>query len=195
MNDTIDVITALTFVFFKYLLLAITVERTTEILMAIFKYFEFRRKWYTWWTDRAKALRTRLDRLFVFKGVHRTKPDNQLSWLLWRVMVPTPAGWSDVIAVDLIRSNALRLATRLFAFFLSVLFVYSLWLDPKVFLKDILESGTEGGFFSPDWGWQHFRMLLLAGAISVGSEPLHQIIGAIEEYAKKTTVKKKGGAS
>lgn len=195
MNDTIAVVTALTFVFFKYLLLALTVERTAEIAMAVFKYVEFRRKWYGFWHGRAKAMQRRFDRIFAFKGVHRMKPDNQLNWLLWRVMVPTAAGRGDIISANLIRSSALQLGTRFFALSLSVLFVYSFCLDPKTILKDIVGSVSQEGFFSPDAGWQNFRMLLLAGAISVGSDPLHQIIGSIEEYAKEGTKKKKGGAS
>lgn len=193
--EKISVVTQVTFMFFQYLIAAILVERTIEILVAVYKYVEMRRQGYAFWNRKAADYRGRFERLFGYNEVHPSEPDRHLSWLLWKTMVPTPTGVKDVIAADMIRTNYMRVATRTIALLFSVVLVYASGLDPKVILVNIIGNIKEIGFFSPATEWFHVRCLLLAVLISAGSEPLHQAIGAIEKYAQSNGTTKKGGVA
>ena len=194
-SDLVTVITGVTYAFFLYLLVAITVERTIEILMAIFKYIEHRLKWYRFWNTRARIIQGRLDRIYAFNEIHPNAPDRVLSRLLWKVMVPTAAGRSDVIAADLIRDKSLRIGSAVLSLVLSLTLVYGLQLDPKPILSNIVQNAKDLAFFSKAFEWDNFRMALLAVAISSGTDPLHHLITSIEKYAVKKDADQKGGAA
>lgn len=194
-SDTIMVITQVTFLFFQYLIAAILVERALEILVAVYKYIEMRKGWYAFWNRKAEDYQRRLDRVFGYNEIRPSEPDRHLSWLLWKIMVPTPTGVQDVIAADMIRTNYMRVVTRAAAFLFSVVLVYAAALDPKIILTNILGNVTEIGFLSSVTEWYHVRCLLLAALISVGTEPLHQVIGSIEKHAQGNAAAKKGGAA
>jgi hypothetical protein len=193
--STLTVVTQVTFLFFQYLIAAILIERTMEILVAIYNYLEMRNGWYSFWTKKAEAYQSRLDRLFGYNEIKPTQQDHSLSWLLWKIIVPTPAGVKDVISADIVRSNSIRFATRALAFILSVIFVYTAHLDPRIILQNIIKNIDGIQFLSNVVQWMHLRMILLAAVISMGTDPLHQVIGSIERYAQEGTSAKKGEAS
>lgn len=197
----IEIITKITYIFFIYLILAILIERAIEILVAIYNYFEFKFKWYEYWNRKAKTYQDRFDRLYGYQGKDAGKTQKLFNWLLWKVIVEKPyEGGKDVISADLIRLNYLRIGTSVTAFILSLLLVLS--QAQLVFaqqydldlIKFVEKAIPEVGRLAAVTRNALVRILLTAVAISIGTEPLHQLIRRVEKIAESKGGARPGGA-
>jgi len=204
----VEVITTITYLFFVYLILALLVERVVEVLVAFFNYLEFKFKWYEFWNRKAEAYRARYDRLYGYHGPGGERMKKLLSWLLWKSIAERPyEGGKEAVSANLIRLNYLRLSTRITAFLLSAGLV--LWqheqLDIAIIvdavkvslpeaLRSVFVSVTKVITESP-----FFKGVLTAAAITIGSEPLHELISRIEKVLKSksqsASAKAEGGAA
>lgn len=188
--DNLEVVTRLTFVFFVYLIMAIFVERAVEVLMAVFKYVEFKKGLFEFWNRRAEKYRKKYERLYAFQGVSDNKIKKTLNWLHWKVIaaVPYPGGKPSVSA-PLIRINAIRISARIVAFFISLILVLAMKIDVIVMVKNLL-PGPE--FLKSILDYGAIKVVITAAAISIGSEPLHELIRRVENISRKKTTT--GGA-
>jgi hypothetical protein len=66
--SSVGVITKITYLLFLFLILAIFIERSTEIFMSFVKYFDLKQGWYKFWNKQAEKFKLRLDRLYAFQG-------------------------------------------------------------------------------------------------------------------------------
>ncbi len=190
--DNIDVVTNVTYLFFVYLILAIIVERVVEILVAIFNYFEMRGKWYGFWNRRAVAYQKKFERLYGYQDESADRVKKLFSWLLWKVIAEKPhEGGKEVISANLIRLNYLRVATRVAAFAISCILVAVVDLD---FIEIIKRMIPKFKLLEMITGWPFFRFIVTAALISIGSEPLHQVIRRVEKYAATKAATSTGGA-
>jgi hypothetical protein len=193
--ENIEVITRLTFLFFLYLVMAIFVERFMEVLVSIFGYVEFKRKFANYWNGRALVLQKRFDRLYGYQGENAPKTEKILNWVLWKVVAERPyVGGRESISAELIRLNYLRTTTRIVAFLVSLAF--TLYLEAQlgidlVLLAESMLSGTGGAAYKILGALSDYpalRVIISAAAISIGTEPLHQIISQVEKLAASKTV-------
>ena len=187
--DNIEVISLSTYIFMIYLLLALFIERVLEILMAAFQYLEWRFGWYAYWNRKAADLQRRFDRYQKAARAHGVPIQQMLNDVLAKFVVePEYPGGRAVVSAGLVRLNAVRLATRIIGFLLALLLVITQDLDFIQVLYRIFESVLpQQKIIELLINNQAFRILLTAAAISVGSEPLHQIISKIEELAARKT--------
>jgi hypothetical protein len=191
--DNVEVITKVTFIFFIFLILALFVERLIEVLMAIFNYIELRFKFYRFWNRQAERYQLRFERLYGFQGEDGGQKKKILDWVIWKTIIePSYAGGKYIVSSNLIRLNYMRVATRGLAFGLALILVISQGLNLVEVIEQLIPMAkkvsvvTQTGFV---------RLFLTAFAISIGSEPLHHIIGRIEKVGKKKSDSSKGGQS
>lgn len=184
MNETYEVVTLVTYIFFTYLVLALLVERIIEILVAVYNYVELRRGWESYWNRAAGKLSSRYNRLYGYARDERGRIRSILDGLLWNVISEEPyRGGKKIISAKLIRLNYIRMGTRIVAFLIAAVLVLSLRLDfvevlTLLFREDIFFMGfLESSPF--------IRFFLTTAALSIGSEPLHQIITGVEKFAEK----------
>jgi len=183
--DNIELITRLTFLFFVYLILALLVERTIELLVSVFKYVEMKRGTYAFWNNKARQYQQRFERLYAFQGESDSRVKKVLNWLHWKVISDAPyTHGQKSISAALIRLNAIRVTTRVISFLLSLLLVLVADVDIIVMIKNFL-PGPEFLKAILDHAW--VKVVLSAGAISIGSEPLHELIRRFEDMSKQKT--------
>lgn len=184
-TGTVNVITQITYLLFLFLILAIFIERTTEIFMSMLKYADLRLGWYRFWNTQAKKFRERLDRLYRVQGEDTDDKKLLYKWILWNMVSDEPyKGGKAVVAAKSVRTQYYRIISRLFAFIISL--VFSIWVYNYlgVNLVNILENvgGYEisGAVDSMVW----LKILITAGILTAGSEPLHQLIKRAERRGK-----------
>ncbi len=184
MNGTLEAVTIFTYVFFTYLILALLIERIVEVLVTIFNYVEMHRQWDGYWNRTAERLSSRYTRLYGYAQDERGKIHSILDGLLWNVISEEPyKGGKKIISAELIRLNYLRLGTRIIAFLIAAALVLSLRLDfvevvSMMFSNDYLP--VELLRMSPV-----VSFILTTAALSIGAEPLHQVIRGVEKFAEK----------
>ncbi|HEX9653032.1 MAG TPA: hypothetical protein VGA99_04930 [bacterium] len=188
--ENIEVITRITYLFFIYLIMAIFVERVVEVLVSVYGYIELKCNLHSFWNNRARILQQRFDRLYGFQGSNAPRTEKILNWVLWKVIAERPyVGGKESVSAELIRLNYMRIGSRVLAFILSMGFtlalMYKLDIDLVLLVEKML-SGVEGmtskivGTLSQ---FKFLRVLITAAAISIGTEPLHQLISQIEKLA------------
>ena len=184
-TGTVNVITQITYLLFLFLILAIFIERTTEIFMSMLKYADLKLGWYRFWNTQAKKFRERLDRLYRVQGEDTDDKKLLYKWILWNMVSDEPyKGGKAVVAAKSVRTQYYRIISRLFAFIISL--VFSIWVYNYlgVNLVNILENvgGYEisGAVDSMVW----LKILITAGILTAGSEPLHQLIKRAERRGK-----------
>lgn len=191
-STNLDVITNITYVFFVYLVLAIIVERFVEMLVAVFNYVEMKRAWQDFWNRKARAYQKRFDLLYGAQDEDAGRIKKLFSWLLWKVISEPPyEGGKEVISANLIRLNYFRVATRLAAFVISCFLVVAVDLD---FIEIIERIIPKAKLLAVITGQEWVRFVITAAAISIGSEPLHQLIRRVEKYGASKTAATAGGA-
>jgi hypothetical protein len=185
-TDTVNVITQITYLLFLFLILAIFVERATEVFMSILKYVDLKMKWFRLWNKKAVRYRERLDRLYRLQGRGTNDKKMLYKWIFWNVVSEEPyTGGRPVVAAKNVRTRYYRLIGRGFAFVLSL--VFSIWIYGYlgVDLVDILEN--VGDYQVPpavdSLVW--LKVLITTGILTAGSEPLHQLIKRAEKRGKK----------
>lgn len=199
MENNIEVITRITFLFFIYLVMAIFIERVLEVLVSVFNYVDLKLKLHNFWNSRAKALQKRFDRLYGFQGSNAPKTEKLLNWVLWKVVAEKPyVGGKEIISAGLVRLNYLRVGSRIVSFILALAFTlaleFKLGIDLVLLVESMLASG--GSLTYKILGnisqYPILRVIITAAAISIGTEPLHSLISQIEKMAASKTAT--GGA-
>ena len=126
--NTVSVITRITYLLFLFLILAIFVERATEVFMSILKYADLRLGWNTFWNQRTEKFRQRIDRLYRNQGSDTEDKKLLFKWILWNIVSDKPyTGGKEVIAARSVRTHYYRIISRIFAFVLSLLFSIWIW--------------------------------------------------------------------
>ncbi len=181
MESNTQVVTFITYVFFMYLILAIAIERTIEILISVYNYTEFKHGWERWWNGIAEKLRKRYDRMSAYRSADSPGKNNLINRLLWKVITEKPyEGGKEVISADLIRLQYIRVGARVAAIALAAVLVAALQLD---FIAVVELAMPDAAKLAPVTDYASVRFILTAVALSIGSEPLHQIISKIEKRA------------
>ncbi len=187
--ENLEFIKLTTYIFMIYLLLALAVERTIELLVAVYNYLELRFQWYQYWNRQARKLQERFDRLEGLQEQAGLNVRRLWEWLLWRIVAEPPyPGGRKIVSAELIRLNYFRIGTRAVAFFLALFMVLFQDLD---FIKIVFDSYEKmlpaQTTVASILEYKPLRMVLAAIAISVGSEPLHQFIRQVEQFAQRRT--------
>jgi hypothetical protein len=189
--DGIEVVSRITFIFFIYLVLAIFVERTIEVLISVFNYIELKKEFHHFWNARARAYQKRFERIYSYQGKTQNKMESLLNWLNWKIVSDKPyTGGKVTISADLIRINYIRVGTRILALIISFILVLVIDLDIIRMIKKLL-PGPE--FAKDILEYDAVKVIITAAAISIGSEPLHELITKIENVGKKKATQKQGG--
>lgn len=188
-NTTVDVITMVTYLFFIYLILAIFIERCVELIIGTLNYADQKLGWYHYWNKLAVRHQKRLDELYNYQG-DRGKGTNKLfTWILWDVVIEKAyEGGKDIISAASIRFKYFRVISRIIAFFLSLAFALYIQKNLGVDLITLFEnvSGIEMAAIGSG-----LKAFLTAVLLSVGSEPLHEIITKVELIGKDKSQKVK----
>jgi len=181
--DNVEVITKVTYLFFIYLVLALFVERLIEVLVAIFNYIEIKFRLYRFWNRQAGRHQLRFERWYGFQREGAEGKKKLFDWVIWKTIIePAYAGGKYIISANLIRLSYIRVGTRVLAFGLALLLAITQGLNLVDVIEQIIPMAkkvsvvTQSGFF---------RLILSAFAISIGSEPLHHLIGRIEKVGEK----------
>ncbi|MFQ5571774.1 MAG: hypothetical protein ACE5G0_18995 [Rhodothermales bacterium] len=195
-----EAITMFTYIFFVYLLLALFVERSVEVLMAGFKYLELKLKLRSFWNKKAERLRARFERIYGFQGGRDRRAQKVLDWVYWQMVTEkTQEGGARVVSADLLRLYNLRIGTRVLAFLIALVLVIVLWdrshLNLIQLLAEFYDVALPGGIALVEEVLERdvLSKLVAAVAITIGTEPLHNLIARIEKLEKKKTAKQ-GGA-
>ena len=189
--DNIEVITKVTYLFFIYLVLALLIERLLEVSVAVFNYFELKLRWYHLWDRKAEKYRARFERLYGFQGEDADKKKKILDWLLWKAITePSYSGGKPIISASLIRLNYFRVVTRVLAFILALVLVVYQRLDLIETIERIVPAAKKAVFVTQS---DIVRFFFTALVISLGSEPLHQLISRVEKFTERKTVTSTGG--
>ncbi len=189
--ETIDVISAVTYLFFVALLVALFVERLMEVLVAVYKYIEWRCGGEAFWNRVSGQLAQRLSAFVQYQQA--TSP--QFSPIVQRVFQrflgtsPYPgASWK--ISAEKVRRAGIRAVVRLLALITALVLVVSLKLDLVALVLHVLAilypwgSYLEALTATP---WIHY--LLTAVVISMGTEPLHNLIVRFERLNERARQK------
>ena len=182
-ETTVAVITRYTYLLFLCLLLAIFVERTTEIFMSILKYIDMKKGWYKFWNKQAEKFKLRLDRLYGFQGSDTEDKKLLFRWILWSLVSEKPyAGGKEIIAAKSIRSHYYNIISKVFAFTLSLFFAIWVFKYLDLDLMDVLNKvgGTQIGKNLNNW----VKIIITAIILTAGSEPMHQLIRRFEKVGK-----------
>jgi hypothetical protein len=190
MTDNVEVITTLTYIYFVFLLIALIIERILEVLMAIFNYFEIKTNLQELWNWKARKYQRRYERLYGYQGVYSEKK-KVFDTILWKVISePAYPGGKPIISANLIRLNYVRVATRLLSLYIAFVLVYSQGLDLFQVLEIIVPETTQAKALTQYQGLRYFVTALI---ISIGTDPLHQLISRIEKYAQERYQPNQGG--
>ncbi|MCK4662356.1 MAG: hypothetical protein KAT68_05795 [Bacteroidales bacterium] len=180
---SVAIITKITYLLFLFLILAIFVERTTEIFMSIVKYLDIKRGWYKFWNRQAEKFKVRLDRLYGFQGSDTEDKKLLYRWILWNIISEKPyTGGKDIIATKSVRTQYYRIISRIFALVLSLLFSIWVYRFLKIDLVTILNKVSETILIGKLAPW--VKIVLTAAILTAGSEPLHQLIKRFEKVGK-----------
>ncbi len=188
-DSNIEVVTTAVYVLFLYLLLALLVERLVEVLMACYNYIEHRSKRLSnCWNRKARALCERLSQLRRTQG-GGNRALKAMYKIFWNMVAePRHEGGRHIVSANLIRIQYKRVGGRILSFLLALALVF--WLaDVKSFnlletvadfYKQALPNAEIFTFITSN---PLFCGLLSAVGISLGVEPLHEIISRIEARA------------
>jgi hypothetical protein len=197
--DNLEVITRITYLLFIYLLLAVFVERLLEVLVSIFNYVELKRNLYPFWNRKAEIYQKRFDRLYGYQGSNAPQTHKILNWVLWKVVSErTYVGGKEIISAELIRVNHIRVGVRVLSFLISLGFAWfikiKLQIDLVTIIENLLPENVMFGKIVDITRFDTLRVLLTAAAISIGTEPLHQIISDFEKFAQRKSTAAQGGS-
>ena len=180
-------ITTITYLFFMYLILALFIERSVEVLVSVFYYADHQLGWNKYWNRKAESHRIRLDKLSGYQGTTGSAFDKMISWLYWDVVAEKPyTGGKSIISASSIRSKYVRLGSRILAFLLALVFACFVYLNFEVDLITVFEQTANTQLVRLGPG---MKVFLTAVLLSAGSEPLHQLITRVEALGKGSASK------
>ncbi|MDZ7371616.1 MAG: hypothetical protein ONB12_10650 [candidate division KSB1 bacterium] len=172
-------ITRITAVFFSYLVAALFIERLVEALLAVLKYLELRLSRPDW-LRLAELLRRRLQRFYHLESLEKGG-GAVLDAILWQFVTVTE-GENRVLSADLVRLYYYRLIS----YVLTIAAAAGMTLLVHYDLVDILVQAYPEmlKLFDPR-PYPAINLLLSILALSLGVQPLHQMISRIEKRLQK----------
>lgn len=180
-ENTISVITKITYLLFLYLVLAIFVERAVEVIMSVIKYIDLKAKGYRTWNSKAKKFNQRLGRLNQVQGKNTADKKRLFRWIMWNLITEKPyEGGKEVIAAKSIRTRYFRYLSRAFGFLVALGF--AIWFY-NVFEVDLVLLLKKVGDIKITLGIESspaIKILITAAILAAGSEPLHRLIKKVE---------------
>ena len=194
MDSNIEYITRITYVFFIYLILAILIERVVEVCVSAFNYADLKLDWYRIWNRKAWNYQDRFDRIYGFQGGYTPQIDKMLNWVLWKVLSEKPyPGGKESISAALIRLNYIKIGTRLLAFLIALIFTAVMYRKFDFnFVGTVSKLLPDSEAIRLLAGHAMLSILLTAVAVSLGSEPLHQLIARFEKKSESGKAVAKG---
>ncbi len=197
--DNLEVITRITYLLFIYILMATFVERLLEVLISIYNYVELKLNFYRFWNRKTEIYQKRFDRLYGYQGGNAPQTHKILNWVLWKVISARAyVGGKEIISAELIRANYVRVGVRVLAFLLSLGFAWfiksNLQIDLVTIIETLLPENVMYGKIVDITRFDTLRVILTAAAISIGTEPLHQVISEIEKFAQRKSTTAQGGS-
>jgi hypothetical protein len=195
MENNIAFITKITYLFFVYLVLAIFIERFVEICVSVLNYIDLKWKGYRLWNRKARKLQGKFERLYGYQGGSTPQIDKMLNWILWKVLVNKPyPGGKDMISASLIRLFTLRTIARILTFLTAIGLTLFIKFHLKVDLISIVKRlFTQSRLLDSLCQHPAVTIFLTAILVSLGSEPLHQIISRLEAAGGKISAEARGG--
>jgi len=190
--NSVEVVSAVTYIFFVALVLALFVERLMEILVAAFKYLEWRFKWEAFWNRLAEALAVRLEGIIRYQ-------QTVAPWMaalvqqIFRRFLAEPAYPGEPWKIDAaqVRKYGIRAVVRMAAFAVSLILVLALKLDLVALVVHVLKLLYPiAGYLDFLTSSQAIHYLLTAAVISIGTEPLHTLIVRFERLNERARQKR-----
>jgi len=184
------------YVAFLYLLMALLVERMAEILMAVYGYVEHRSpRIRNHWPRQAREICTRLNEL-TRVGDGKLSGIQTLARAYWRLLAqPRFEGGRHIVSADLIRQRYLRVGNRVLALVLSLAVVF-----PVICAKGFNLASVLAGFFPESMPFVDrlsslaanpaLGGVIAAALVSLGVEPLHAVITAVEKKSAELRKRK-----
>ncbi len=173
-------ITRVTAVFFSYLVAALLTERFTEAAMASLKYAELKLHRPDW-PAIGEKVRLRLERYYRLQTADR-RGLAVVDGLLKTLITVPDAGDRRLLSVDLIRKYYYRLISYGLTFSAALILAFSLRYD---LVAVITQAYPETARILAPRPYPAVNVLLSAVAISLGVQPLHQVISRIEKRLEK----------
>ncbi len=188
---TIEVISAVTYLFFVALLVALFVERLLEVLVAIYKYLEWRRGGAAFWNRFSARLAQRLQAFVRYQQATSPLLAQAALQVFQRFLGSSGhPGEPWEVSAARVRQAGIRAVVRLLAFLISLVLVLSLKLDLVALVVHVLKLLYPWGSYLESItadGWVHY--LLTAIVISMGTEPLHTLIVRFERLNERARQK------
>ncbi len=177
------VLTQVTILFTLVLALSLTVERFIEVLKAVLAMVDDRLKWRHFWTQRAQALKKRLEsKMGVFEHVDPKKAAAILN-RFEQMLLGEKDGYTGTVPVisgDMIRSAGFKLICKFLGIGLGIFMALWMQIDLLKIWHDAANTQMMGNIPS-----ETLRMVFSGIAIGLGSGPVHKIITAIEKKRGK----------
>lgn len=179
------VLTQVTILFTLVLALSLTVERFLEVLKAMLAMVDDRLKWRHFWTQRAEALKKRLEsKMGVFEYVDPKKAAAILN-RFEQMLLGEKDGYTGTVPVisgDMMRSAGLKLICKFVGIVLGIVIALWMQIDLIKIWQEAAKSGMKENIsITPT----NFGMIFSGIAIGLGSGPVHKIITAIEKKKGK----------
>ena len=176
MDEIID----LTKLYIVILLLALTIERIMEIIIGIWNYIEWKANMNEFWNRKAEKLKRKYEsygKSQILSRVITLSPLARQVRFSSRHKKKGHSGQLVVISGEIIRHSIISTASRFIATILGVIFCYFCGINLidsfKNLLPDVIENLTN---------WSTTLQLIISGlVIGLGSEPIHNLIEAIEK--------------
>jgi hypothetical protein len=153
-----------------------------EVLMASFEFLEYKCNWQEYWIKRAQKIRAVLEKKLL--ASQRTQSDSHkgILYLMREKLLGAKKGFSGLIPTispKLVRHVMIAMVSR----FVATVFGCLLCIFMKIDLVEIFNRDLRINFLSslPTW-----LTLIVSGiVIGLGSEPVHNLIEAVEKRRKK----------
>lgn len=186
METTIDVITKITYIFFIFLLMAVFVERTVEILVSFYNYFEFQFNGHEKWNKRAEKYRSKFDNMFKYSATEPSK-NNILNWMLWGIITePSYTEGKYIISAQSIKTRFLQVYSKIFANGIALGLILILYYKYETSFVDVvlkvLPKTPTLAFFETH---AVVNIIISSVVVASGVAPLHGFINRIEKIGQK----------
>ena len=173
------------------LALAFLIERTLEVLKAVYDFMDCKLNWHEFWTRRTINLKNRLEK--GLRSVEYVKPEHAAMALkkVNKALLnsqPEYAGTVPVLSGDLVRVLSVKVIFKVIGLLLGVGLAF--WMQ-----IDLLEVWEQAAGPSSKWvinlNSQCLRIAISGLVIGLGSSPMHKVITALEKTREKREQKGK----
>ncbi len=181
-SSTTAVILHVTYLYLLVLIMALLVERVLELLMAAYEFLEYKKNWRSYWLRRAKKVGARLEQKLRDCSSTQNINISGILYLMKEKLLGSKEGHSGeipIISTKLVRHLVIQMASRFVASLLGCI----LCLLLNINLVTVFNMDLRIDFLDrlPFW-----LTLIVSGIIvGLGSEPVHNLIIAVEKRRKK----------